>query len=402
MNTSPKTKLYKRSAANTIYQRLQENRKFIQVIIGPRQVGKTTAILQTLEEINFPSYYASADLPAPPTLNWLKIQWEIARNKLVNSKPLVLVLDEIQKIPHWSNEVKRLWDEDTRNQNKIHVVILGSSSLLMQKGLDESLAGRFELIHCSYWSWLECKNCFGWDLDQYIYFGGYPGAATLINDESRWRHYIQDSLIETIISKDILLLNRVEKPALLRRLFVLACEYGGQILAYQKIMGQLQDVGNTTTLAHYQQLLESAYLIKGLEKWSGQAIRRRSSSPKWLPLNTGLVTALSNKSFDEWHNDKAAWGRLVEMVVGNHLVNMAKHSASNIYYWREKDKEVDFVISKGNDLLAVEVKSGKNRLMTYPGLEAFMEKYPQAKPLLIGEEGMLLTDFLEKSSWFAG
>jgi predicted AAA+ superfamily ATPase len=240
--------------------------------------------------------------------------------KLQKQTQVILVLDEIQKISNWSIEIKRLWDEDTREGNNIHVVILGSSALLIQKGLSESLAGRFEIIRFSHWSWKECHDCFNWTLDQYIYFGGYPGAAYLVNDEERWVQYIRDSLIETAISKDILLLNRVEKPALLRQLFVLACEYGGQIVSYQKLLGQLTDAGNTTTLAHYQRLIESAFLIFGLPKWSGGSLRRRSSSPKWLPLNTALMTALANKGFHEWRNNPIIWGRLVEVAVGAYMV----------------------------------------------------------------------------------
>ena len=294
---------FKRDITSIIYRRLREERHFIQLITGPRQVGKTTAIYQVLEGIDIPYHYAAADLPAPPPMEWIAQQWDIARLKLQKQTQVILVLDEIQKISNWSIEIKRLWDEDTREGNNIHVVILGSSALLIQKGLSESLAGRFEVIRFSHWSWKECHDCFNWTLDQYIYFGGYPGAAYLVNDEERWARYIRDSLIETAISKDILLLNRVEKPALLRQLFVLACEYGGQIVSYQKLLGQLTDAGNTTTLAHYQRLIESAFLIFGLPKWSGGALRRRSSSPKWLPLNTALMTALANKGFHEWRNN---------------------------------------------------------------------------------------------------
>ena len=213
---------FKRDITSTITQRLREERRFIQVIIGPRQVGKTTAIHQALKEISIPHHYAAADLPAPPPFEWISRQWESARMKLKDKSEAILVLDEVQKIFDWSTEVKRLWDEDTRKGDNIKVVILGSSALLIQKGLNESLAGRFEVIRFSHWSYKECRDCFGWALDKFIYFGGYPGAAVLIDDEKRWAQYVRDSLIETAISKDVLLLNRVEKPALLRQLFVLA------------------------------------------------------------------------------------------------------------------------------------------------------------------------------------
>lgn len=386
--------MYKRIMVASIIKRLKEKRRFIQVIIGPRQVGKTTAIHQVIKEIGIPFHYAAADLPAPPDTGWIARQWELARMKTGNSGMTVLVLDEVQKIAHWPNEVKRLWDEDERLGRPIHVVLLGSSSLLIQKGLDESLAGRFELIRFSHWSWEEMRDCFGWSLEQHIFFGGYPASAALINDEERWGQYIRDSLIETALSKDILLLNRVEKPVLLRQLFVLACEYGGQILSYQKILGQLNDVGNTVTIAHYQRLLEGAFLIRGLSKWSGRALKSRSSSPKWLPLNTALSAALSGKTFKEYRNDPAIWGRLVEVAAGSRLVNKGVLEGIEVYYWREGNKEVDFVLRKGSALTAIEIKSGQARTAA-DGLAAFKKLYPRSKTLVVGLSGMDLKEFFE-------
>jgi predicted AAA+ superfamily ATPase len=386
--------IFKRDITIKIAQRLKEKRNFIQVISGPRQVGKTTAIQQVLEDIGLPYHYAAADLPAPPPVEWIAQQWDIGRRIAMDEKPGILVLDEIQKISNWSEEVKRLWDEDTRQGINLKVVILGSSSLLIQKGLTESLAGRFEIIRSSHWSWKECRDCFNWDIDKFIYFGGYPGAAGLIDNEERWSQYVRDSLIETAISKDILLLNRVEKPALLRQLFVLACEYGGQILSYQKLLGQLADAGNTVTLAHYQKLLESAFLIKGLQKWSGGALRRRSSSPKWLPLNTALMTSLANKSFQEWRSNPDMWGRLVEVSVGAYLVNECMQHSMEVYYWRKGNSELDFILSKGSDLAAIEVKSGKTHT-ALPGLELFRKKYKIKKSILVGISGIDIKDFFE-------
>lgn len=386
--------MYKRSITSTIEQRLKEKRRFLQVIIGPRQVGKTTGITQVLQEINMPYHYAAADLPAPPSTQWITQQWDLARIKLQNRQPAVLVLDEVQKVAHWSVEVKRLWDEDTRLKNNLHVVILGSSSLLIQKGLDESLGGRFEIIRFPHWSWMECHAAFGWNLNQYIYFGGYPGSAPLIQEESRWAQYIRDSLIETAISKDILLLHRVEKPALLRQLFVLACDYAGQILSYQKMLGQLAEAGNTTTLAHYQRLLESAYLILGVPKWSGGKIRQRGSSPKWVPLNTALISALASRGFQEIQKDSTSWGRLFEVVVGAHLANQMNFFGFDLYYWREGNEEVDFVLKKGKTVIAIEVKSGKPR--TYPsGLSDFAKHHPTAKTFIVGHPSFPLQAFLE-------
>jgi predicted AAA+ superfamily ATPase len=384
---------FKRDIVQLLTARVAEPRRFIQVVVGPRQVGKTTAVHQVMAEWRGAHHYTTADLPAPPQLAWIEEQWQIARYRSQSQQPVLLVLDEVQKVQRWSELVKRFWDEDTLQGRDIRVIILGSSSLLVQAGLTESLAGRFELLHATHWSFKECQRCFGWDLPQYLYFGGYPGAATLIDDENRWAQYVRDSLIETTISKDILLLQRVEKPALLRQLFMLAADYSGQIVSYQKMMGQLQDAGNTTTLAHYKDLLEGAMLISGLQKWNGKTLRRRASTPKWLVLNTALMTAASGLGFSEWQSDPKNWGRLTEVAVGAHLFNSALGSGIEIFYWRDHANEVDFVLKHGDKLLAIEVKSGITK-GSLPGLAIFKNKFPQAKSLLVGVEGIPVEEFL--------
>jgi predicted AAA+ superfamily ATPase len=384
--------MYEREHVQRIVNRLNEKRKFIQVILGPRQVGKTTAIQQTMAHLSCETHYAAADLPAPPQPEWITAQWEIARLKAAKHK-VVLILDEIQKIDRWSEEVKRLWDEDTRRKTDISLVILGSSSLLVQQGLSESLAGRFELIRFTHWSWEECREAFGMGLDEYIYFGGYPGGALLRHDHLRWQQYIRDALIEPAISKDILMLTKITKPALLRQLFVLACEYGGQILSYQKILGQIQDAGNTTTLAHYQQLFEASFLVSGLQKYSGNALKKRGSSPKWLPLNTALMTALMNDPLEKLRTDAQAWGRLVEVAVGDHLFNQAEEAGAQIYYWRHVNYEVDYIVRQGKRLAAIEVKSGRSK-GTMAGFEQFHKKFKTQRNVMIGQSGLPLEDFL--------
>jgi predicted AAA+ superfamily ATPase len=366
---------------------------FIQVIIGPRQVGKTTAVKQVLAELDIPAEYASADLPAPPDALWIRKHWERARVLAKESGRRVLVLDEVQKVHRWSEEVKRLWDEEVTLDSGLRVILLGSSSLLIQKGLSESLAGRFEVLRCLHWDFQECRECFGWDLDQYIFFGGYPGAAALIHDESRWANYVVDSLVETAVSKNVLLLNPVEKPALLRRLFILACEYGGQIVSYQKMLGQLSGIVNTTTIAHYQHLLEAAYLIAGLGKYSGSKVRMRNSSPKWLPLTTTLISALSRRSFQEAKNDTFFWGRLVECAVGSCLFRLAEKSGMGLFYWREGNYEVDFILQNGKTLTAIEVKSGyvRSRLS---GMDRVERRYPKIKRIVVGSD-ISIQDFLK-------
>lgn len=388
------TIMFKRNICSVLESRLKEKRRFIQIVMGPRQVGKTTAVQQVISNIGLPSEYASADQPQLRDRLWLEQQWELARLKAVEDGIAIFAVDEIQKVSGWSEVVKRLWDEDTYNKRDLRVVLLGSSSLLIQQGLTESLAGRFEIIHAVHWSLGECMEAFGWNLDEFIYFGGYPGAATLINEPDRWADYILNSLIETSVSRDILLLTRVDKPALLRRLFYLSCMYSGQILSYQKMLGQLQDAGNTTTLAHYLELLDSAGLVTGLSKFSGETVRRRGSSPKLQVYNTALITAQGGKKLETMKRDPESWGRLVESAVGAHLANCAITGGYKLYYWRERNREVDFVIQKGSLTLAIEVKSGRTA-STFPGMDAFKRTYPKSRLLLVGGSGMPLEIFLK-------
>lgn len=394
---------FKRDLVATLLQRISQERQFIQVVTGPRQAGKTTAVQQVLEAWPGLRHYASADLPAPPQPAWIEQQWELARLRATGGQPVILVLDEVQKVWRWSEVVKRFWDEDSREGRDVRVVILGSSALLMQAGLTESHSGRFETLHATHWSFKECQECFGWEPDQYIFFGGYPGAALLIDDEERWAQYIRDSLIETTVSKDILLLNRVEKPALLRQLFMLACQYSGQIVPYQKLLGQLLDAGNTTTLAHYQKLLEGARLIWGIPKYHGSVIRQRGSSPKWMVLNTALMAAVGGMRFSDWRSDAARWGRLVESAVGAHLINTSFGRGIEVFYWRNHQKEVDFVLREGDRLLAIEVKSGVFK-RKHPGMDGFMQAFPRARALWVGREGVPVEEFLSypAAHWIRG
>ena len=386
---------YRRPQAAELARRLAEPRRFIQVVAGPRQVGKSTLVAQAVEALPVPVRFVSADEPALRGPEWIAAQWEAARLE-TGPAGAVLVIDEVQKAAGWSESVKRLWDEDTRAGRGLHVVLLGSAPLLVEHGLSESLAGRFEVIRVPHWSLAEMRAAFGFALDEYIYFGGYPGAASLIGDESRWRRYILDALIETTISRDVLLLTRVDKPALLRRLFELSCRYSGQELSYTKMLGQLHDAGNTTTLAHYLELLAGAGLLTGLPKFSGNAIRRRASSPKLQVLNTALATAQSGRSFNDVRSDGEAWGRLVESAVGAHLANAAAMGELELSWWREGDREVDFVVSGVGGLAAIEVKSGRAPA-SQPGIAAFMTAFAglgPIRPLLVGGDGIGLERFL--------
>jgi len=388
---------YQRSTVDVLAKRIVEPRRFIQVLTGARQVGKTTLVRQVLASSTLDHRYASADEPTLRGREWLEEQWDLARLLLRSNgaDEAILVLDEVQKINGWSETIKRLWDEDTAASRPLKVVLLGSAPLLVQHGLTESLAGRFEVLHLPHWSYTEMRTAFGWDLDRYLFYGGYPGAASLIEEPSRWARYITDSLIETTISRDVLLLTRVDKPALLRRLFALACSYSGQVLSYTKMLGQLQDAGNTTTLAHYLDLLTGAGMVAGLQKYSGSVVRRRGSSPKLQVLNTALMTAPRGLSLSQARADRAFWGRLVESAVGAHLVNAQSTGDCSVYYWRAGDREVDYVVQKAQSLVAFEVKSGRSR-GTHTGMAEFSKLFNPTRKLLIGGDGIPLSEFLAK------
>lgn len=388
--------MFKRPVYTILRKRLSEPRRFIQVLSGPRQTGKTTLAHQLIEELTIPSHYVSADEPALKDRSWIEQQWEAARTKSGSTKKYtkaVLILDEVQKITGWSETVKRLWDEDSVAGLPLYIVLLGSSPLLVQHGLTESLAGRFEIIPVTHWSFTEMRDAFGWNVEHYIFYGGYPGAADLISEPQRWSHYIIESLIETTISRDILLMKRVDKPALLRRLFELGCTYSGQVLSYQKMLGQLQDAGNTTTLAHYLRLLQGAGLLMGLPKYAGRKIRQRASSPKLQILNTALMTASSRLTFDEARKDSEYWGRLVESAVGATLANGLQGTQAELFYWLEGNHEVDYVLQRGKVLVAIEVKSGRRKI-SLPGIEAFSNSFPIKRKLLVGPQGIPCEEFL--------
>jgi predicted AAA+ superfamily ATPase len=391
---------FRRDAAQTLAARLGEPRRFIQVVAGPRQVGKTTLVQQVVNGLALPVRSASADEPALKGTDWIAQQWDAARLSTADGQEAVLVLDEIQKIPAWSDTVKRLWDEDTRSRLPLKVVLLGSAPLLISQGLADSLAGRFETIPLAHWSFAEMRDAFGWSLDQYLFYGGYPGAAPLITDPPRWARYVADSLIETSISRDVLLLTRVDKPALLRRLFELACRYSGQILSYTKMLGQLQDAGNTTTLAHYLDLLAGAGMVCGLPKYAGDAARSRGSSPKLQVLNTALMTVTSGLTLAEARKAHEFWGRLVESAVGAHLTNAAMRGECTVHYWRERNHEVDFVVQAGRTLTSIEVKSGRAP-QSHVGTAAFREAFQPTRTLLVGGDGVSVQEFLSRpvSHW---
>ena len=386
--------MYKRQQFQVISSRLEEERHKIQVIVGPRQVGKSTLIGQVLEECALPYESVSADDVVGTSANWLSEVWELQRVRMdvMGQEKRLLVVDEIQKIRNWSETVKAEWDRDTREKRHLLVVLLGSSHMLIEKGLTESLAGRFELIRLSHWTFSEMRECFGWSVPQYMYYGGFPGATDFIGDYSRWRQYVKDSLIETTIAKDVLMDSKIMKPQLLRQLFELGCCYSGELVSLTKIAAQLQDVGNVTTLAGYLQLLTECGLLSGLQKYAQDEARKYNSIPKFQVHNNALRNVLCDESFDEVTQNPQLWGRVAESAVGAYLVSQSEILDYKVYYWRENAEEVDFVLRKGKKLVAIEVKSG--RRTSNSGLAVFKQKYNPHRSFVVGSGGFSFEEFL--------
>lgn len=383
--------MFRREMSTKLEKRLREPRGLMQIVTGPRQTGKTTAINQAIEALGFPYRVGRAD-DVFGDARWIEAQWRQARTLVADGQPAVLVLDEIQRITDWSDTVKRLWDEDCWNKLDLLVVLSGSSSLLLNKGMNDSLAGRFEIIDSTHWSLSEMSQAFGYDFETFLRLGGYPGAARFKDDFPRWRKYLMDSIVETTISRDVLQMEDVRKPALMRALFLLGSQYSAQEISYRKLLGQLDDKGNTATIAHYLDMLSSAGLISGLQKYTNKPISSRSSSPRLLVHDTALMTATYNGSIEMLIGDPALRGHLVESSVGAYLLARSVTEGFDVFWWREDNHEVDFILCGGDQLIALEVKSG--RIKDTRGLYTFCERYPEATPLIVGDENTEVEDFL--------
>lgn len=389
--------MFEREQVSIIRERmLEEGNNLIQVVVGPRQTGKSTMIAQALRGLDVLAHSVSADDVLAPAEEWLRSEWQQARNlQRMSDRPVILVLDEIQKVKGWPNIVKGLWDADRRDFLPLKVLLSGSSSLLLRKGLEDSLKGRFELIRSPHWSYGECAEAFGFTLDDFLFFGGFPGAAQFAGDERRWMSYLRDSIIEPTISKDVLEDEAVRKPALLRSLFELGARFSAQELSYNKMLGQLNDAGNTTTLAHYLDLLSKAGVLCGLPKFHPKEVNRRKSSPRLMVYDTSLMTAAMGRSRELVLSDSELRGHLVESAVGAHLLALAPQCGFTVSWWREGTSEVDFVVSDADVIVAIEVKSG--RVKPLGGMTAFLKEYPKAMRLVVGGSGpssCTLEDFL--------
>ena len=385
-----------RSQSNDLIMRLQEPRRTIQVVAGPRQVGKTTLVKQVLQQLSTPSRFFNADGVEPDDKDWIAARWEEVRALMHFNQyqEMVLVIDEVHKINNWSEQVKREWDADTFNDVNIKVVLLGSSRLLLKKGLTESLAGRFEILSMTHWSFQEMQEAFGWDINQYVYFGGYPGSAPYVNNEARWRKYMRESIIAPAIEKDVLQTTYIYKPALMHQLFHLGCAYSGELLSYNKMLGLLQDAGNATTLVNYLEVLGESKLLTGLQKYVKDASRKYRTIPKLQVYNNALLTALTEGvSYEKVFTDPQLWGRWVESAVGCYLLDKADELDCDLFYWREDNEEVDFVLRRADKVLAIEVKSGKRQ--SNSGLSTFRQMYNPQHSLVVGGQALPLEDLFK-------
>ena len=386
---------YKRPQFAEVLERMNEPRKFIQVLAGPRQVGKSTLIDQVLEECTLPHYLYNADGVDENDTDWIRRVWESARIQMDTRQQTeaILVIDEIQKIKRWSEIVKREWDADTRNRRQLKLFLLGSSRLMLRKGLTESLAGRFELIRLGHWTLQEMEDAFGLTLDEWIYYGGYPGSASLIKDMRRWRKYIKESLVAPAIEKDIIMTSNIYKPALMKQLFELGCSYSAELLSLTKALGQLQDVGNVTTLSSYLNILNQCNLLGGLQKYANDDARRYQSVPKFQVYNNALLTAYMGTTYDKDRIDPQIWGRWVESAVGGYLLGGAEDGGYKVYYWRERSDEVDYIVASQGTAIALEVKSGRRGMNS--GLPKFCENFHPKRALVIGTDGIPFKEFFQ-------
>lgn len=386
--------MYKRSEYHLIKSRLEEPRLFIQVVVGPRQIGKSTVVKQVLRDIGLPYLFYSADDVPASNRAWIADCWAAARSLKESRKhsEFILIIDEIQKIANWSEIVKKEWDSDTFNDCNIKVLLLGSSRVLLEKGLSESLAGRFEEIRMSHWSYAEMKDAFNLSLSEYLFYGAYPGAVPLIGDYERFRQYIQSAIIDSTINKDILMDSPVNKPALLRQTFELGAAYSGELLSLNKMLGMLQDAGNTSTLLSYLNLLDDSGLLCGLQKFSIDMARRKASIPKLQVFNNALKMSYLNISFENALLDRRLWGRIFESGVGTYIVNQAFKRRFEVFYWRDRNLEEDYILRKNNSVVAIEVKSNVEKQTA--GLVDFKNKFNPKTAIIVGDGGIKAEDFL--------
>lgn len=387
--------MYQRRHLNILKSRMAEPRRRMQIVMGPRQVGKSTLVGQFTEGISVPFDFFAADGVNRFDSSWIPNKWQQVRMRMDihSEQEHILIIDEVQKIRGWSEQVKKEWDEDSRSHRNLKVILLGSSRLLLQKGLEESLEGRFETIKMGYWDWQEMHEAFGFSMDEYVYFGGFPGLAPDIQDEDRWRNLMEDSIISPILTRDILEIEEIRNPALLRQVFELACIESAKELSLTKMQGTMNS-GTVPTIKNYLDILNKSMIVQPLQNYSPSRVKEKQSVPKMQVFNNAFRNRFGTFSFDEARVDPAERGRLVESAVGAHLANRAMTDDYELFYWRnERRQECDYVLRKGQALVAIEVKSGS--VDKTVGFEKFKEQFADkvTAAFIVGPHALPLDDF---------
>lgn len=387
--------MYQRRHLNILKSRMAEPRRRMQIVMGPRQVGKSTLVGQFTEGISVPFDFFATDGVNRFDSSWIPNKWQQVRMRMDihSEQEHILIIDEVQKIRGWSEQVKKEWDEDSRSHRNLKVILLGSSRLLLQKGLEESLEGRFETIKMGYWDWQEMHEAFGFSMDEYVYFGGFPGLAPDIQDEDRWRNLMEDSIISPILTRDILEIEEIRNPALLRQVFELACIESAKELSLTKMQGTMNS-GTVPTIKNYLDILNKSMIVQPLQNYSPSRVKEKQSVPKMQVFNNAFRNRFGTFSFDEARVDPAEWGRLVESAVGAHLANRAMTDDYELFYWRnERRQECDYVLRKGQALVAIEVKSGS--VDKTVGFEKFKEQFADkvTAAFIVGPHALPLDDF---------
>lgn len=357
----------------------------VQILTGPRQVGKTHILLDSAARWRESALYLAADAPESSLPGWWELQWQRTLQMAGRGKS-VLFVDEAHYLPQWSPVIKSAIDEVYRKKLPLHIVITGSATLPLGSGAREAMTGRFERIELRQWNPRDLAEAFSLDRDEaiecFIRFGSFPGGMSLISDIPRWKAYIRDSIIDPAVGRDILMREQVRKPALLRQIFAVCTGHPSEILSLAKIAGALSDAGTLETIAHYLGLLEEAYLIASVRKYSAREVRRRSSPPKIVPLSNALTAASRSGDPPLPARDPAPWGRWVE----NACIAFAIGCGQKVHYWREEPLEVDFVLIGSWGKWAIEIKTGELGSRDMAGLLTFCRRWPEFRPLVLCEE----------------
>jgi predicted AAA+ superfamily ATPase len=385
-----------------LLERLQEPAPGrMQLLTGPRQVGKTTLLLEIAEQFGDAAVYAAGDEPDAALPGFWERRFADAEAR-ARRGTAVLLLDEVHHLYDWAKRLKGHCDYLRRRRVPVHIVATGSSALRVTSGSRETLAGRFERITLRHWSASSLASIFHMPAQQaalsLVQFGSYPGAVALQSDPVRWRAYLRDAIIEPAIGRDVLALATVRRPGLLRQVFAVAVGSPARIVSLQKLQGQLQDKGALETVAHYLALLQDAYLVAPLERFSQQAHRRRAAPPKLVTLNNALLSAMHPQGPPDPAREPARFGLWME----NACLAFALNQGQRVTYWREEPLEIDAVLEGSWGDWAVEVKTGSFDALGIKGLLEFCRRNPKFRPLVItapGDEPLARRHGLVAISW---